>query len=200
MGPRLNITMTPRSRLRAGGSPVRSEPEPQNLTVACGRLVLGLISAVLLGAPGFAGASSLEDIRQLEDLINTAGVTTAVSDRCPPSHAGYYETENGGRHWLVLCRNVVNLADVEAVWEVMAHESTHIMQACTGSTAIADEYMPRTFRELRTMAPHYAKLIDRDYPSVDQRLEAEAFWMELQPPQTVISLFRSLCAARLRRL
>jgi hypothetical protein len=99
----------------------------------------------------------------------------------------------------VLCRNVVNLADVEAVWEVMAHESTHIMQACTGSTAIAVEYLPRTFRELRTMAPHYAKLIDRDYPSSDQRLEAEAFWMELQAPTTVINLFHSLCASGLRR-
>jgi len=86
---------------------------------------------------------------------------------------------------------------VEAVWEVMAHESTHIMQACTGSTAIADELMPRTFRELRTMAPHYAKLIDGSYPVNDQRLEAEAFWMELQTPPSVIGLFRNLCAAGL---
>jgi hypothetical protein len=89
------------------------------------------------------------------------------------------------------------VADVEAVWEVMAHESTHIMQACTGSTAIADELMPRTFRELRTMAPHYAKLIDGSYPVNDQRLEAEAFWMELQTPPSVIGLFRNLCAAGL---
>jgi hypothetical protein len=49
------------------------------------------------------------------------------------------------------------------------------------------------------MAPHYAKLIDLGYPSGDQRLEAEAFWMELQPPATVISLFRSLCGSGLRR-
>jgi hypothetical protein len=44
-----------------------------------------------------------------------------------------------------------------------------------------------------------AKLIDLGYPSGDQRLEAEAFWMELQAPATVISLFRSLCATGLRR-
>ena len=97
-------------------------------------LILGL-SGLLAGA-GSAEAASLEEIRQLEDRINA------------------------GRHRLVLCRNVVNLADVEAEWEVMAHESTHVIQACTGTTAIADESMPRTFRELRTMAPHYAKLID----------------------------------------
>ncbi len=58
--------------------------------------------------------------------------------------------------------------------------------------------MPRTFSELRSIAPHYAKLIDRSYPSSDQRIEAEAFWMELQPPQAVISLFRRLCSAGLR--
>ena len=189
--------MTPRSRPQSRGF-----PPPWGLRRLSGagfpRLV-ALVAAVALTATGSARASSLEDIRQLEDLINGAGVTTAVSDRCPPSHAGFYETDSAGRHRLVLCRNVVNLADVEAVWEVMAHESTHIMQACTGSTAIADEYMPRTFRELRAMAPHYAKLIDRDYPSGDQRLEAEAFWMELQAPQTVITLFRSLCATGLRR-
>ena len=167
-----------------------------------GALALGLILGLtgLLAGSRPADAANLEDIRQLEDLINTAGVVTQVSDQCPASHAGFYERDTTGRHRLMLCRNVVNLADVEAVWEVMAHESTHIMQACTGSTAIADEYMPRTFRELRTMAPHYAKLIDLGYPSGDQRLESEAFWMELQAPATVISLFRSLCASGLRRL
>jgi len=166
------------------------------VAVALG-LILGL-SGLLAGA-GSAEAASLEEIRQLEDLINAAGVVTQVSDQCPANHAGYYERDNAGRHRLVLCQNVVNLADVEAVWEVMAHESTHIMQACTGTTAIADESMPRTFRELRTLAPHYAKLIDLGYPSGEQRQEAEAFWMELQAPATVISLFRNLCTAGLQR-
>jgi hypothetical protein len=93
----------------------------------------------------------------------------------------------------------VDLGDLEAVWEVMAHESTHIMQSCTGSTAIADERMPRTYRELQTLAPHYAKLIDTRYPSSDQRLEAEAFWMELQTPDLVLALFRKNCARFLER-
>ena len=180
--------MGPRSTPRIPGR------RPGLLVIRLG-LSFGLASILATAA----AAASLEDIRKLEDLINTAGVVTQVSDRCPANHAGFYERDLAGRHRLVLCRNVVNLADVEAVWEVMAHESTHIMQACTGSTAIADEYMPRTFRELRTMAPHYAKLIDLGYPSGDQRLEAEAFWMELQAPQTVISLFRSLCGSGLRR-
>jgi hypothetical protein len=151
---------------------------------------------LLLGvlAPAMGRAASLEDIKRLEDLINASGTKTVVSDNCPPDHAGYYESDGKATDRLVICRNNVNLGDVDAVWEVMAHESTHIMQACTGSTAIPDERMPRTYRELQTMAPHYAKLVGRSYASADQRLEAEAFWMELQTPQVVIELFQSNCA------
>jgi hypothetical protein len=162
---------------------------------ALGCLAVGALGAIECARP--AAAANLDDIRQLEALINAAGVVTLVSDQCPPRHAGYYDQDGQGGHQLVLCRHGVNLADGEAVWQVMAHEATHIMQACTGSGAIADEQIPRTFSELRSIAPHYAKLIDRSYPSSDQRIEAEAFWMELQPPQAVISLFRRLCAAGL---
>ncbi|MFM9101115.1 MAG: hypothetical protein ACKOPS_07175 [Cyanobium sp.] len=159
---------------------------------------LSLALAAVLGAAA-ARAANLEDISTLERLVNRAGVVTQVSDDCPPRHAGFYEKDAAGRHRLVLCRNRVNVADVDAVWEVMAHESTHIMQSCNGGTVIADESMPRTFRELRTLAPHYAKLIDQSYATADQRLEAEAFWMELQSPEAVISLFRRVCAAGVAR-
>jgi hypothetical protein len=59
--------------------------------------------------------------------------------------------------------------------------------------------MPRTYRELQTMAPHYAKLVGQSYRSADQRLEAEAFWMELQTPDTVIDLFSRTCGRFLRQ-
>lgn len=168
-------------------------PLPAGRPLSCAALLLG---ASLLGAlfAGAASASSVEDISTLERLINAAGVATVVADDCPARYAGYYEKDKSGHHRLVLCRNGVDMADAEAVWEVMAHESTHIMQVCNGGTVIADAYMPRTVRELRTMAPHYAKLIDRSYPEAERRLEAEAFWMELQTPDTVVGLFRQLCA------
>jgi len=154
-----------------------------------------VLSALIWSATSVlpAGASSLEDIRQLENLINRVGTETVVSTTCPPNHAGFYENDAKGVDRLVICRRNVDLGDVDAVWEVMAHESTHIMQACTGSTAIADEHMPRTYRELQAMAPHYAKLIGESYRMSDQRLEAEAFWMELQTPEVVFGLFRRNC-------
>ncbi|MCX5948856.1 MAG: hypothetical protein NTY67_11985 [Cyanobacteria bacterium] len=39
--------------------------------------------------------------------------------------------------------------------------------------------------------------MSRRYPSADQRLEAEDFWMELQTPDLVLALFRRNCAALL---
>lgn len=169
-------------------------PSPALAALLAGGLLLGSVP----GLP--ARAASLEDIRLLENLINASGTETIVSGDCPPNHAGYYENDGRSIDRLVICKRNVDMGDVDAVWEVMAHEATHIMQSCTGTTAIADEQMPRTFRELQTMAPHYAKLISSEYSSAEQRLEAEAFWMELQTPPVVIELFRRNCAAYLRGL
>ncbi len=160
-------------------------------------LAIALLGLSLLNPPG--RASSLDDIRRLENLINASGSETVVSAQCPPEHAGYYENDGKGIDRLVICRRNVDLGDLEAVWEVMAHEATHIMQSCTGTSAIADELMPRTYRELQTLAPHYAKLLGTRYRSADQRLEAEAFWMELQTPELVLALFRKNCARFLER-
>ena len=160
---------------------------------------VGLVAAAWLTCLGGLRAQpargvTLEDLRQLENLINAAGTETVVAETCPADHAGYYENDGRGRDRLVICQRSVDLGDVEAVWEVMAHEATHIMQACTGVGAIADAHLPATYRELKTLAPHYAKLIETSYPSADRRLEAEAFWMELQPPPVVLELFRRNCA------
>ena len=174
-----------------------STPSPRALTALVAGGLLLTATAALCAPP--ARAASIEDIRQLENLINRSGTDTIVSSDCPPNHAGYYENDGRGIDRLVICRGNVDMGDIEAVWEVMAHEATHIMQACTGSTVIADEQMPRTYRELQTMAPHYAKLIHSQYRSSDQRLEAEAFWMELQTPPVVIELFERSCAAFLNQ-
>ncbi len=141
-----------------------------------------------------AAANTLADIQRLEELINATGTETQVRDDCQPNHAGYYERDGKGIDRLVVCRNTIDMADVEAVWEVMAHEGTHVMQACTDGPALQDAQIPRTLRELRSLAPHYAKLLDEGYHPRDQRLEAEAFWMELQAPELVFALFERNCA------
>jgi hypothetical protein len=161
------------------------------------------VALLLLAAAGFglaappAAANTLTHIQRLEELINASGTETQVRDDCRPNHAGYYENDGRGVDRLVVCRNTVNMADVEVVWEVMAHEGTHVMQACSGGPVLQDAQIPRTMRELRSLAPHYAKLIHEGYHPRDRRMEAEAFWMELQAPELVIALFQHACAAPL---
>jgi hypothetical protein len=161
------------------------------------------VALLLLGATGFglavppAAANTLTHIQRLEELINASGTETQVRDDCRPNHAGYYENDGRGVDRLVVCRNSVDMGDVEAVWEVMAHEGTHVMQACSGGPVLKDAQIPRTMRELRSLAPHYAKLIHEGYHPRDRRMEAEAFWMELQAPELVIALFQHACAAPL---
>lgn len=145
-----------------------------------------------------ARATSLEDLRQLENLINASGTETLVAEDCPRDHAGYYESDGQTIDRLVICRRQVDMGNVQAVWQVMAHEATHIMQSCSGSTAIPNAQMPRTYRELQTRAPEYARLIHSAYSRAEQRLESEAFWMELQSPALVLELFRRNCAAYLQ--
>jgi hypothetical protein len=67
------------------------------------------------------------------------------------------------------------------------------MQACRGGHILPDAAMSSTYRQLRRSAPHNVRLLDDGYRSADVRLEAEAFWMELQPPATVLALFRQAC-------
>jgi hypothetical protein len=131
-------------------------------------LVAAWAALVLVGlVPRSALATSMEDVRQLETLIQAGGTETVVSLDCPADHAGFYENDGKRLDRLVICRRNVDFADLDAVWEVLAHEATHVMQACTGGSALADEQMPRTYRELQTMAPHYAKLLHSAYRSSD---------------------------------
>ncbi|MEB3333212.1 MAG: hypothetical protein VKI83_12060 [Synechococcaceae cyanobacterium] len=172
-------------------------PPPAPLTAA---LLAGLLSVAAAAVPGAApaAATTLPHIQRLERLINAAGTLTLLSDDCPADHAGFFESGGpAGRGRIVLCANSVDLADPGAVWHVLAHEATHVMQNCTGATAIADRWIGRTYRELRLKAPQQIWLLSEGYADADRRLEAEAFWMELQSPELVVEAFRRHCAARL---
>jgi hypothetical protein len=107
----------------ARGDPLH-RPLPWHAMTSClrpayGALALGI--ALLALGPFPARASSLDDIRRLEELINAAGTETIVATDCPPDHAGYYENDGRKVDRLVICRGRVDLGDSDAVWEVMAH-------------------------------------------------------------------------------
>jgi hypothetical protein len=158
-----------------------------------------LATAVLatLALPSPAQATSHKDSYRLADLIKSTGTTIAI-EHCRNSEAGNYSYSREQKiDRLTICENNVDMSDADALWEVMAHESTHVMQACMGGHVLKDEYLPRMYRDLKTQAPHYSKIIT-GYPSTHQLVEAEAFWMELQEPDFVTGLFKLACKKQIR--
>lgn len=158
-----------------------------------------LLAVLLLVITPFpALAASWTDINAMSDLVERTG-TKIVQSNCAKelSKEGFqgfyiYSKEQNLDH-LVYCTENLDTNDPDAVWEVLSHEGTHIMQACFGESILKDEYVPRILRHLQTFAPHYYKLIQEDYANEHQRLELEAFYMELQEPSVVMDFFKSSC-------
>lgn len=170
----------------------------KRLDLFLGRIALTIapLCLSLVARPAFAATWS--DIDELTGLIRDAG-TKIVQVNCKKEMdlsgaKGIYlfDKEDKLDH-LVYCKENLDLDDPDEVWEVLSHEGTHIMQACYGGPIVKDEYIPRTMRNLKSFAPHYYKLVTEDYSSEDQRLELEAYDMELEEPSSVIELFKQYC-------
>lgn len=158
-----------------------------------------ILAAILLAiTPIPATAGSWDDIESLTELIRGTG-TQIVSSNCTEDlnrkglHGFYVLDKDQKIDHLVFCTENVNTKDPNAVWEVLSHESTHIMQACHGGPILRDSFLPRAMRELQTFAPHYYALVRDDYANDHQRMELEAFSMELQEPAAVIETFKEFC-------
>ena len=156
-----------------------------------------LLSAVAVAAP-LSAQASMADVEAYIDLIQQSGTQISFNensfDKSCIDRAGYYHLEPGKQDLLVVCVSQVDEKDPDAVWEVLAHESTHIMQACSETGyAFKAEYHPRIVRQLQSKAPHYSKMVDTTYKGHAQLQETEAFFMELQEPSEVMSVFTKLC-------
>ncbi|WP_137024995.1 hypothetical protein [Synechococcus sp. UW179A] len=143
--------------------------------------------------PPTAYADSPKDIELLITYVQQTG-TKVEKTTCDSNTLGFYQapTEGGGGDRLVFCSNNIDFNDISAVWEVLAHESAHVMQACNGGLLWKAEYHPRMLRGLKEQAPHYAQIL-RQYNGWDKMMELEAFDMELRPASEVISLFVNYC-------
>ena len=152
---------------------------------------LSIVVGLCFASP--ANATSWKDVNRLKELVKTTG-TDVIARSCEQTGIyGFYSIdEQAGIDQLVICTNTVNMADSDEVWEVISHEATHTMQACMGGPIFSDKFSPRMYRELRAIAPHYYRTLHR-YRSSQQRIELEAFWMELQAPDLVIDTFKKSC-------
>jgi len=153
--------------------------------------------AVAVVAPPLSAQASSRDLDDLLDLIKQSGTEVVArtnhQERGCLEVTGFYTFDKDKKiDRLTICKDNVSMDDPEQVWEVVAHESTHIMQACVGGLAFVDEEHPTMARALSVKAPHYAKLVD-GYSSEDALHETEAFWMELQHPSDVVGYFRNSC-------
>ena len=171
-----------------------SRPLPQARPDARRRWA-GLVLPLLLGAAPVQAATQV-DVETLAKAVRETGTEIVESDRCEEGLKGYYEFEKDRIDRLTLCTNNIDVNDSDDVWEVLAHETTHIIQACdqTGEgQAFNDAYFPRIYRELQQLNP--SSVGDTAlYGSWSKRQEIEARYMELLPPEDVIDFFyKSQC-------
>ena len=147
-------------------------------------------AAIAFAAPSMA--TSWTDVEKLLTLVEETGTDVQSLD-CTEGRLGFYQLEKANKiDRLVICKNNVDTDDSDAVWEVVAHEATHVMQACYGGPVVKDTYVPRILRELQETAPHYYATLQQ-YRGDHKRVEIEAFWMELRTPAVVMDWMTTYC-------
>ena len=162
------------------------------------RLLAGLlIPSQLLGFLALqpaAKADSWKDVEDLIELVKSTGTKVQKTGDCDGQTMGFYQPprEDGSGDRLVFCTNNINMDDVSAVWEVLSHESAHVMQACQGGLIWKEEFHPRMLRNLKNVAPHYYQILQQ-YRGRDRMIELEAFDMELKTASEVKKLFLGVC-------
>lgn len=158
--------------------------------------LLAVIAGLVIAIPTPVIATSWQDVNRLKELISNTG-TKVLFQNCETDDVyGYYHFDpSNDLDTIIICSNVVDHRDSDAVWETLSHEATHTMQACFGGPIIEDKTVPRVLRELQELTPHYYRIL-MNYSSSDKRSELEAFWMELRHPEYVINKFIEICYSK----
>ncbi|WP_322782176.1 hypothetical protein [Synechococcus sp. CBW1107] len=151
------------------------------------------VSVLLLlfsSQPLFAGTWA--DVEALKNELKQIGTST-VDNNCDDKETlSYYEYEESKTDRITICINNIDKDSSDEYWESLAHETAHVMQACTGDYALNDNYISRAYRELKVINPTSIDDIGL-YGSWNKRQEIEARWMEFQPPSEVITLLQENC-------
>ena len=157
-----------------------------------------LIPSQLFGLLAFqlaAKADSWKDVEDLIELVKSSGTKVQKTSECDGQTLGFYQPprKDGTGDRLVFCTNNLDMEDVSAVWEVLSHESAHVMQACQRGLIWKEQYHPRMLRNLKNVAPHYYQILQQ-YRGGDRMIELEAFDMELKTASEVKDLFYDVCS------
>ena len=155
------------------------------------RSIIATLAGLAIAAP--ASATSWADINELQDLVTGTGTKIQNLD-CPEGQMGFYQFDKANKiDRLVYCKNNVDMTDPDAVWEVLVHEATHVMQSLLRRTCHE--------RHLRTPVCSVScrKLLLTTMSTLQQyrgdhkRVEIEAFWMELRTPSVPMDWMVTYC-------
>ena len=137
-------------------------------------------------------ASTWDRIASYLRLLQRAGVDALVAPDCPLGLLGAFHE---GKQALLMCGN--NLPDDPAiVWVVLAHESAHAMQSCSGGNLMPAALLSREMEVARQRQPDTFQELQL-YHTSQHHVEAEARLIQAMPPEQVVALFEKHCAERL---
>ena len=140
--------------------------------------------------------------KTLENLIRNVGTQIKERNDCENGVQGYYLFKKiPGKKTIdevVICNNnyMFNKPNPTEYWRLLAHESTHIMQACLGTNLYGSYQIKDMSYELMDQDENSYRTIHGSYASHKEDNEIEARWMELQPKQYVIDTLRKHCMER----
>lgn len=131
-------------------------------------------------------APTWADIDNLRTLLMARG-TKVVQQDC--NQRGLQGLYHDGSDTIVICR--VH-RDPQAVWNTLAHEATHRMQACAGGSITDPRQHTAMAQALATYVPEEWRSI-AIYPRQQQLSELEARYTARLAPEQVPRLLRRYC-------
>ena len=136
-----------------------------------------------------AQANTKADVETLVNTLVASGTKVMVGNCQQKNLYGFYLPKGDQ---MVICADSLAGKDPGILWDTLAHETTHKIQACLGGFMMPPSYVGSMIRELRAMYPETMRDLEL-YNSSQMRYELEARWMELQTPATVLQLFNGAC-------
>ncbi|MFZ4566093.1 MAG: hypothetical protein ACOYMY_06480 [Prochlorococcaceae cyanobacterium] len=132
-------------------------------------------------------AGSWQAIDSLRDQLEARGVRVVQDDcRRLPNTLGLYHPPSDR---IVICRAH---GDPAAVWDTLAHEATHRMQACRGGSITRPELQPAMARTLARTHPEELASLGA-YPPRQRLAELEARYTAKLEPAQVLQLLQRYC-------
>ena len=184
-----------RSQLKPHLGQTSAAPIPSSAGIATAfmkaTLIASLAAITLSGPASAAGALPLpgwQDIDALRRLLVASGSNVVQRDCNQRGLQGLYHQPS---RTIVVCR--VH-ADRDAVWNTLAHEATHRMQACAGGNITRSEHHEAMARALATYEPLEWRSL-KAYPAREQLGELEARYTAHLPQAQVLQLLRRYCGS-----